>query len=68
MHLTVVGEPWCPAEQLRAEVQASGAPSVELHLNYVDDASAARFFARADLILLPYRSETSSAVASVAYH
>jgi glycosyltransferase involved in cell wall biosynthesis len=68
VHLSVVGEPWCPAEQLRADVQKSGAPSVELHLDYVDDAAAARFFSRADLVVLPYRSDTSSAVAAVAYH
>jgi glycosyltransferase involved in cell wall biosynthesis len=68
VYLTVVGEPWCPAEQLRAEVQASGAPNVELHLDYVDDAAAARFFTRADVVVLPYRADTSSAVAAVAYH
>jgi glycosyltransferase involved in cell wall biosynthesis len=53
VYLTVVGEPWGSAERLRADVQASGASSVELHLDYVDDASAARFFARADLVVLP---------------
>jgi glycosyltransferase involved in cell wall biosynthesis len=68
VHLSIVGEPWCPVDQLRAEVQASGAPNVDLHLDYVDDESAARFFARADLVVLPYRAATSSGVAAVAYH
>lgn len=68
VHLSVVGEPWCQVERLRADVEASGAPNVHLHLDYVDDASAASFFARADLVVLPYRSATSSGVAAVAYH
>jgi glycosyltransferase involved in cell wall biosynthesis len=49
-------------------VRASGAPNVDLHLEYVDEASMARFFARADLVVLPYRTETPSAVAALAYH
>ena len=68
VHLTVVGEPWCAPEELREYVRASGAPNVELHLEYVDANTAANFFARADLVVLPYRSATGSAVAAVAYH
>jgi glycosyltransferase involved in cell wall biosynthesis len=68
VHLTVVGEPWCPPQELRARIQASGAPNIELHLEYVDDNAVADFFARADLVVLPYRAATPSAVAAVAYH
>src|SRR6185312_3572082 len=68
VHLTVVGEPWCKPAELRARVQASGAPNVDLHLEYVDEAAMSGFFARADLVVLPYRTETPSAVAALAYH
>lgn len=68
VYLTVVGEPWCDPNELRASVRTSGAPNIELYLEYVDDAAAANFFARADLVVLPYRSASGSGVAAVAYH
>jgi glycosyltransferase involved in cell wall biosynthesis len=68
IHLTVVGEPWGSVEDLLKHVHASGAPNVELHLEYVDDATAAHFFCRADIVVLPYRAATPSAVAALAYH
>lgn len=66
--LSVVGEPWCPADELRKQVLAAGAPNIELHLDYVDAQAVANFFARADLVTLPYLSATGSAVAAVATH
>jgi len=68
VYLTVVGEPWYSTRELEANIRASGAPNVELHLEYVDDATAAAFFARADLLVLPYRAATGSGVAALAYH
>lgn len=68
VHLTVVGEPWLPAEELRRRIAASGAPNIELHLDYVDDHAAANFFARADLVVLPYLAASGSAVAAMAIH
>ncbi len=68
VHLCVVGEPWCDPDALRSRIAAAGAPNVELHLEYVGDAQAADFFARADLVVLPYRAATGSGVAAVAYH
>ncbi|MEO6967163.1 MAG: glycosyltransferase [Rhodanobacteraceae bacterium] len=68
VYLTVVGEPWCAPKELRNRIRATGAPNVELHLDYVEATDAANFFARADLVVLPYRSATGSAVAAVAYH
>jgi glycosyltransferase involved in cell wall biosynthesis len=41
---------------------------VELHLDYVDDQTAANFFGRADLVVLPYLSASGSAVAAMAFH
>jgi glycosyltransferase involved in cell wall biosynthesis len=68
VYLTVVGEPWCKPEELRRRVRGSGAPNVELHLEYVDASAAADYFSRADLVVLPYRKATGSGVAAMAYH
>lgn len=68
VYLTVVGEPWCPPEELRKRIEAAHVPNVELHLDYVDDQTAANFFGRADLVVLPYLSASGSAVAAMAFH
>jgi len=62
--LTVVGEHWAEKDALHA--QAAEVPNVELHLEYCADKDVSEFFARADMVVLPYRSATGSAVASVA--
>lgn len=67
VHLTVVGEPWGSVDELHARIRSSGALNVDLHLKYVDDATAANFFGRADLVVLPYRTDTPSGVAALAY-
>lgn len=64
--LTVVGEPWGDARNLIE--QSASAPNVELHLAYTSDNEAAKYFGRADLVVLPYRAATGSAVAAVAHH
>lgn len=68
VYLTVVGEPWVPADELRKHIDAKRAPNIELHLDYVDDTHAAEFFGRADLVVLPYLSASGSAVAAMAFH
>lgn len=68
VYLTVVGEPWVPADELRKHIAAKRAPNIELHLDYVDDTHAAEFFGRADLVVLPYLSASGSAVAAMAFH
>jgi glycosyltransferase involved in cell wall biosynthesis len=67
IHLTVVGEPWCDREHLKAMLAKCGAPNVDLVLEYVTDVVAANAFARADLVVLPYRAASGSGVAAVAY-
>ena len=66
VHLTVVGEHWGDATGL--EKAASTQENVELHLRYMSDQDAAEYFDRADFIVLPYKSPTPSAVASLSYH
>lgn len=68
VYLTVAGEPWEAAEKLRARLLLKRAPNVELHLSYADDTAVANHFARADLVVLPYRSSAGSGVAAVAFH
>jgi len=67
VYLTVVGEPWCSAQDLRRRIDTTRAPNIELHLDYVDDQTAANFFGRADLVVLPYLSASGSAVAAMAF-
>lgn len=64
--LTVVGEPWIDPETLRTRILSMGAPNVELHFEYVDDVSAANYFKRADIVVLPYLTATGSGVAALA--
>lgn len=65
--LTVVGEPWGDQEDAIRNA-ARSAPNVELHLSYTSAEDVAEFFGRADIVVLPYRTATGSAVAAVAQH
>lgn len=65
--LTVVGEPWGDQENSIRNA-AQSAPNVELHLSYTSAEDVAEFFERADILVLPYRTATGSAVAAVAQH
>lgn len=66
VRLTVIGEHWGNPEALVRETADNA--NVELHLLYMSDAEAAEYFHRADFVVLPYKSATPSAVASLAYH
>jgi glycosyltransferase involved in cell wall biosynthesis len=68
VYLTVVGESWGDVEAYKKQLLDMGAPNLELHLEYVDNETAANYFARADVVALPYLSATGSAVLSLAYH
>jgi glycosyltransferase involved in cell wall biosynthesis len=62
--LTVVGEDWGNREL----GNCADLTNVECHLRYVTDAEAAEYFARADYVVLPYRSASGSAVAALALY
>ena len=66
VYLTVIGEHWGDASELVQEY--ADHENVELRLEYVDDAEAAEYFARADFVVLPYLAPTPSAVVALAYH
>jgi glycosyltransferase involved in cell wall biosynthesis len=65
--LTVVGESWESTADIDAARERLG-DNLETHLAYVDDDAAAKYFDRADVVILPYLSATGSGVAALAYH
>ena len=67
VYLTVVGEPWGDVVALKQRLAQATVPNLETHLEYLDDAAAAQYFERADVVVLPYRSATGSAVVALAY-
>lgn len=66
--LTVAGEPWENGEKFKDHVKQIKAPNVELHLGYVNDADIAKYFERADVVVLPYLSATGSGIVATAYN
>lgn len=69
VHLTIVGEFWKGENETRHFLSQHGLwQQVELVSRYVSDAEAADYFARSDVVVLPYRSATGSAVVPLAYH
>lgn len=68
VRLTVVGEFWEDVTETEALIANLGiADRVELVPRYVSDAEAAAYFQRCDVVLMPYRSATGSAVIPLAY-
>ncbi len=68
-HLTIAGEFWDGEQALRERITALGLEKrIELRPRYHGDAETAELFARADLVVLPYRDATGSGVIPIAYH
>ncbi|HVI57323.1 MAG TPA: glycosyltransferase [Luteimonas sp.] len=67
LYLSVVGESWGATPEIDA-ARARLGDRLDVHLEYVDDETAATFFDRADVVALPYLSATGSGVVAVAYH
>lgn len=69
VRLTVVGEFWIDKAAVDRRIAELGiADRVELVDRYVSETETADYFSRADVVVLPYRSATSSGVAAIAYH
>ena len=67
--LTIAGEFWSGRPEIERRIGALGlGDRIELIPRYVSDAEAANLFARADVVVLPYRSATGSGVVALAYH
>ncbi len=66
IHLSIVGE-WLQNDTgLRKQLESDN--RVELIDMYVNDALAAEFFSRADVIVLPYHTATGSGIGALTYH
>jgi glycosyltransferase involved in cell wall biosynthesis len=66
--LTVAGEFWSDVDPWRARIASLGLQErIELLPRYHSDEELAELFARADVVVLPYRSATGSAVIPLAY-
>lgn len=69
IHLSVVGEFWQGRAEIEARIGELGLQDrIELVPRYVSDQEAADYFARADVVVLPYTSVTTSGVIALAYH
>ncbi len=66
--MTVVGEFWEGKEATHELIEELDVKDkVEVVPRYVSDAEAAEYFARADVVILPYRTVSGSGVIPVAY-
>ena len=69
VRLTIAGEFWQGVEQTQAQVVRLGLEDmVEIIPGHVSDADTAELFARADAIVLPYRTVSGSGIVPLAYH
>ena len=59
--LVVAGEPWWSASY-------PPQPNVRFDLRFIPDSEIANYFAVADVVLAPYRTEAQSGVALTAFH
>lgn len=66
VYLTIIGEHWGDPSSLSKTISESA--NIEPHLRYMSDEEVADYFERADIVVLPYKAATGSAVASVAFH
>jgi len=69
VHLSVVGEFWKDKETTLQRIEQLGIASrVEVVPRFVSDQEAADYFARADVVVLPYRSASGTGIIPMAYH
>jgi glycosyltransferase involved in cell wall biosynthesis len=69
IQLTIAGEFWNGEQETRKKIENIGlTDQIELRPRYHTDQETAELFARADVVVLPYRSATGSGVVPIAYH
>ncbi|GJL95338.1 MAG: glycosyl transferase [Hyphococcus sp.] len=69
VRLTIAGECWQRRHEIDDLVSDLGlADKVEILNRYVSDQEAAELFARADVVVLPYRSVSGTGIIPLAYH
>lgn len=68
LHLLVAGEFWIPEETITAAVERFGLTEQVTIINeYIPNESIGRYFAAADVVVLPYRTVSGSGVAQLAF-
>lgn len=69
LFLTIAGEFWNGEEQTLERIRRAGlSDRIEVRPRFHTEADTAALFARADVVVLPYRSATGSGVIPLAYH
>lgn len=69
VRLSIVGEFWEKEDTTQARIAALGLGArVDRVPRFVGEQEAAEYFARADLVVLPYRHATGSGIVAMAYH
>ena len=69
IQLTIAGEFWDGEQETRQKIENNSLTNqIELRPRYHTDEETAELFARADAVVLPYRSATGSGVIPIAYH
>lgn len=67
--LTIAGEFWRDQEETRQAITNAGiADQTEFRPGFHSERDSAELFARADCVVLPYRSATGSGIVPLAYH
>lgn len=67
--LTIAGEFWEGEDKIKARIDELGLEeNIEIVPRYLKEAEIAEYFARSDVVVLPYRSATGSGVVPLAYH
>lgn len=67
--LSIVGEWWSRSSPLRQMIrEAAVEKRVEVIDRYVTEGEAADYFARADVVVMPYHKATGSGIVTLAYH
>jgi glycosyltransferase involved in cell wall biosynthesis len=68
LHLIIAGEFWQDEAEYRAQIERLGLGTAVTILNkYVPDEEVAALMAAADVVVLPYRTATQSAIVQVAF-
>lgn len=67
MHLSIVGEFWGDKSKYTDIIINEKIPNVTVVDDYVTDSEVGKYFKEADLVVLPYKSATGSAVIATAY-
>lgn len=67
IYVSIVGEIWGDRKKIEEYINKKHIPNLTTEFNYVS-LKAVKYFSKADVVVLPYRSATGSGVAALAYY